>query len=70
MDVVLYAADTQGGRIEVAARPAEVFVEFGPQRRIVKERGPVLGGEDDVEADLGQGLRHERFSGGDATPSG
>jgi hypothetical protein len=61
VDVVGDAADDQRLAAEVVGRAAEDVEQFVPPR-VGEEGVAVLRGEDDVEVDLGQGLRRGRAS--------
>src|SRR5262245_32204083 len=58
VNVVRDAADDERGRVEVAANPSEIGVRLGENGCGLEERLAVLGGEDEVEVDLSERLRH------------
>ena len=64
MHVVLDATHNDGLAIEVAEDAAQVAVQFVAQGRVAQEWSALFGGEDSMQDDLGQRLRHAvRMSG-------
>lgn len=58
--MVLSAAYDERLTIKVGENSAEVVVEFGKERFIAQKRAAVLSGEDRMDKNLGEGLRHGR----------
>lgn len=58
MDMICGATHDEGLAIEVGEDAAEVGVEFLTEGLVAKEGLAVFGGEDGVDEDLGEGLRH------------
>jgi len=56
--MVLRAAGDDNLAIHGIGNAAGHVVHFLPQRGIVQEAGAALGGEDNMDDDVGEGLRH------------
>jgi hypothetical protein len=62
VDMIFDAADPDRWGIEVAACSDQVSVSPLAQLAVLEERISVFGREDDVDVELGEGLRHGRAS--------
>jgi hypothetical protein len=73
MNVIVNPADDDGLAIQVGQNASEVTMQFLAQGATAEDWAAGLGGEDRVNQDRGQGLRHGREckpGAGDATLSG
>ena len=57
MNVFLHAADLHGRAIQMAENACQIGLQFGSPR-IREDRPAPLGAENDVQEDVGEGLRH------------
>ena len=58
MDMVFHAAHDHRRAVEAVEGAAEVTVHFVAEGAVAQERAAFLGGENDMEQNLGEGLGH------------
>ena len=58
MNMVFDASHDDGLAIEVGQNPAEMAVQFLAQRTVAQKGAAIFGGENGVNQNLGEGLRH------------